>query len=152
MFGVDQLAPDRILESLFPLTPLNWFARSYFILYIMFPLLNRFIFHVSRRTLGCVILVLTMYFYVVPTVLGGTRGGYGNSTFMFADMYMIGAYIRQYGNERLARQLKIAGVLGLIVFWLPPSCSLTIWGSVILFIGSKAMCCRVRKAEKMYLP
>lgn len=115
MFGVDQLAPDRILESLFPLTPLNWFARSYFILYIMFPLLNRFIFRVSRRTLGCVILVLTMYFYVVPTVLGGTRGGYGNSTFMFADMYMIGAYIRQYGNERLAGQLKIAGVLGLIV-------------------------------------
>ena len=34
---------------------------------------------------------------------------------MFADMYMIGAYIRQYGNERLAGQLKIAGVLGLIV-------------------------------------
>ena len=34
---------DYIYKSLFPLTPLNWFARSYLLLYVSIPLFNKII-------------------------------------------------------------------------------------------------------------
>lgn len=117
MFGIEKINPELIKKSLFPLTPLNWFARAYLILYIMFPLLNKFVLRVDKRKLLYVIMALTMYFYIIPTIMNVSKGGYINSMFMFSDMYMIGAYIRQHESEKLIKKIKIAGAVGAFVLY-----------------------------------
>lgn len=94
---------DYIYKSLFPLTPLNWFARSYLLLYISIPLFNKLINKVNQIQLGLIIVGLTTLFYIIPTLISTfiSGGGYLTSYFTFGTMYMIGAYIQKYGNFKL---------------------------------------------------
>lgn len=108
---------DYIYKSLFPLTPLNWFARSYLLLYISIPLFNKIINSVSKARLGQIIIALTTIFYTVPTLIstfiGG--GGYLTSYFTFGIMYMIGAYIRKYGDAKLDKISIYVGIVSIIL-------------------------------------
>lgn len=108
---------DYIYKSLFPLTPLNWFARSYLLLYISIPLFNKLIVKVNQIQLGLIIVGLTTLFYTIPTLISTfiSGGGYLTSYFTFATMYMIGAYIQKYGNFKLD---KISIYVGIASFFL----------------------------------
>lgn len=108
---------DYIYKSLFPLTPLNWFARSYLLLYISIPLFNKIINSVSKARLGQIIIALTTIFYTVPTLISTfiSSGGYLTSYFTFGIMYMIGAYIRKYGDAKLDKISIYAGIVSIIL-------------------------------------
>lgn len=108
---------DYIYKSLFPLTPLNWFARSYLLLYISIPLFNKIINSVSKARLGQIIIALTTIFYTVPTLISTfiSGGGYLTSYFTFGIMYMIGAYIRKYGDAKLDKISIYAGIVSIIL-------------------------------------
>ena len=108
---------DYIYKSIFPLTPLNWFARSYLLLYVSIPLFNKIINSVSKARLGQIIIGLTTIFYTIPTLVSTfiSGGGYLTSYFTFGIMYMIGAYIRKYGDEKLDKISIYAGVVSIIL-------------------------------------
>lgn len=108
---------DYIYKSIFPLTPLNWFARSYLLLYVSIPLFNKIINSVSEARLGQIIIVLTTIFYTVPTLISTfiSGGGYLTSYFTFGIMYMIGAYIRKYGDAKLDKISIYAGIMSIIL-------------------------------------
>lgn len=108
---------DYIYKSLFPLTPLNWFARSYLLLYISIPLFNKIINSVSKARLGQIIIALTTIFYTVPTLISTfiSGGGYLTSYFTFGIMYMIGAYIRKYGDAKLDKISIYAAIVSIIL-------------------------------------
>lgn len=108
---------DYIYKSLFPLTPLNWFARSYLLLYISIPLFNKIINSVNKARLGQIIIALTTIFYTVPTLISTfiSGGGYLTSYFTFGIMYMIGAYIRKYGDTKLDKISIYAGIVNIIL-------------------------------------
>lgn len=108
---------DYIYKSLFPLTPLNWFARSYLLLYVSIPLFNKIINSVSKARLGQIIIGLTTIFYTVPTLISTfiSGGGYLTSYFTFGIMYMIGAYIRKYGDAKLDKISIYAGIASIIL-------------------------------------
>ena len=72
----------------------------------------------SKGKILALIGLLTLWFYGIPTCLNESKGGYLNSLFMFSDMYLMGAFIRVYGNEKLMRRLKVTGSLGMAVIWL----------------------------------
>ena len=103
---------DYIYKSLFPLTPLNWFARSYLLLYISIPLFNKLIAKVNQIQLGLIIVGVTTLFYIIPTLISTfiSGGGYLTSYFTFGTMYMIGAYIQKYGNFKLDKISIYAGI------------------------------------------
>lgn len=114
---------DYIYKSLFPLTLLNWFARSYLLLYLSIPLFNKLIAKVNQIQLGLIIIGLTTLFYIVPTLISTfiSGGGYLTSYFTFGTMYMIGAYIQIYGDSKLDKKSIYAGIAS----------SLLIIGSII---------------------
>lgn len=93
---------DYIYKTLFPLTPLNWFARFYLLLYISIPLFNRIIDKLTKQQLRFVLLCLVTLLYLIPTLISTfiSGGGYLTSYFTFGTMYMIGAYIRKYGTVK----------------------------------------------------
>jgi hypothetical protein len=108
---------DYIYKSIFPLTPLNWFARSYLLLYVSIPLFNKIINSVSKARLGQIIIALTTIFYTIPTLISTfiSGGGYLTSYFTFGIMYMIGAYIRKYGDEKLDKISIYTGIMSIIL-------------------------------------
>lgn len=108
---------DYIYKSLFPLTPLNWFARSYLLLYISIPLFNKLISKVNQKQLGLIIVGLTTLFYTVPTLISTfiSGGGYLTSYFTFGTMYMIGAYIQKYGNSKLDKLSIYTGMASSLI-------------------------------------
>lgn len=106
-----------IMKAVNPITPLNWFARAYLVLYIAFPLINKMIERISKTQLGVIIAIFTTAFYVIPSIRGLSLGGYLNSFFMFADMYCIGAYLRLYSNDKFERTIKFVGGISAVVFY-----------------------------------
>lgn len=111
------VSKSMIMKAVNPFTPLNWFARAYLILYIIFPLLNSLIKYISKVQLAVVIGVLTTVFYIVPTIRGVSLGGYLNSLFMFANMYLIGAYLRLYTNDKIERTIELMGGTSATIFY-----------------------------------
>lgn len=98
-----------IMKAVNPITPLNWFARAYLVLYIAFPLINKMIERISKTQLGVIIAIFTTAFYVIPSIRGLSLGGYLNSFFMFTDMYCIGAYLRLYSNDKFEKTIEFVG-------------------------------------------
>lgn len=129
-FGFSSISPALLKKSLIPLTPVNWFARAYLHLYLIFPLLNKLLFKYDRKIIRYIIGLLTAIFFVIPTIKNIALGGYLSSLFMFANFYLIGAYIRLYSNESLEKASIYGGFLGIFI----------IYASTIFFIitdGSK---------------
>ena len=123
---------DYIYKSIFPLTPLNWFARSYLLLYVSIPLFNKIINSVSKARLGQIIIVLTTIFYTVPTLISTfiSGGGYLTSYFTFGIMYMIGAYIRKYGDAKLDKISIYAGIMSIILILVS-----ILWNDIHMYEG-----------------
>ena len=123
---------DYIYKSLFPLTPLNWFARSYLLLYVSIPLFNKIINSVSKARLGQIIIGLTTIFYTIPTLVSTfiSGGGYLTSYFTFGIMYMIGAYIRKYGDEKLDKISIYAGIASIILILIS-----ILWNDIHMYEG-----------------
>lgn len=106
-----------IMKAVNPITPLNWFARAYLVLYIAFPFINKMIERISKMQLAVVIAIFTTAFYVIPSIRGLSLGGYLNSFFMFADMYCIGAYLRLYSNDKIERTIESTGGMSAVIFY-----------------------------------
>lgn len=108
---------DYIYKTLFPLTPLNWFARSYLLLYISIPLFNRIIDKLTKQQLRFVLLGLVTLLYLIPTLISTfiSGGGYLTSYFTFGTMYMIGAYIRKYGDVKTDKISIGIGIISTIL-------------------------------------
>lgn len=106
-----------IMKAVNPITPLNWFARAYLILYITFPVINKLIQRISKTQLSVLIAIFTTAFYVIPSIRGLSLGGYLNSFFMFVDMYCIGAYLRLYSNNKLERTIEFVGGISAAIFF-----------------------------------
>lgn len=71
-----------------------------------------FIQRAKKKKVVGVILILSTFFYLIPTLINESKGGYLNSFFMFSNMYMIGAYIRLYSDAKLIKYIKLGGILG----------------------------------------
>lgn len=106
-----------IMKAVNPFTPLNWFARAYLLLYIIFPLLNKLIKYIGKTKLTILIGILTTVFYIIPTIKGSSLGGYLNSLFMFINMYFVGSYLRLYKNNKLEKAIKYWGGISTIIFY-----------------------------------
>lgn len=76
-----------------------WFATAYVLLYLLSPLLNEGVRHLSRRQLKGTILLLLFFWCFLPSVspvaLVTDQAGYDVGWFVV--LYLVAAYIRRYG-------------------------------------------------------
>ena len=118
IYGIDSLDIGLVKKSLFPLTPLNWFARAYLHLYIVFPLINWAIEKIGKRYHLILICILTLFFYLIPTINNHLMGGYLNSFFMFIDLYLIGAFIKLYEAPSIKKYFNLLGLVSVCTIFL----------------------------------
>ncbi len=86
-----------------------WFIPAYLGLYLLAPLLNTFVEHVSIKNLGWYILIfyIFQFFDSLPFSYGMSQMGY--STFSFCGLYLIGRYLRisKLSEETIINNKKV---------------------------------------------
>lgn len=96
--GIITLDKLSIFKDFFPLEIChNWFIKYYIMLYLMTPLLNTSINHMSKKTFNKTIIVLFFLFCLFPTLTGcQTFENNGYTLYHFIYLYLIGAYLRKF--------------------------------------------------------
>ena len=84
--------------SVMPFYSLNWFAKAYLLLYLLFPLLNIFIKRFSREGLTRFILSFGFIWTVLPAYY---LYEHGNQRVTIFFIYCVGAYLCLYGCKWL---------------------------------------------------
>ena len=103
------------VKELVLLTDSLWFIKSYFLLYILSPILNSFVENADERKLRAVIVT----FFVFQSIWGWTdtakEFNYGLSVVFFIFMYLLARYMRLFLNKRIDSISKFVflGIYGL---------------------------------------
>ena len=129
-FGIVDINIKVLVKSIFPINfSLYWFATTYILLYCLVPFINQFIQQSSKINLIKLIILLSLFWSVFPTIL---LPGLGFSELgWFILLYFIAAYIRLYPNS-LFNRFKINFISSVILM------GLVILSVVIIdFIGIK---------------
>lgn len=96
-----------LVQYLFPIeTEHYWFATSYFMLYLLTPMLNKAVKDMTRRQLGIVLAGLLILFSGIKSVspVGFAFDRYGYDLPWFICVYLTGAYLGLYGKERASKR------------------------------------------------
>ena len=115
----------RVLRSLLAFSHENWFIQCYLFLMLFSPMLNAFVEKVSEMALLGYILVFAACAFYFGCVHDSTyfyfNRGYSVTTFIM--VYLIGRYVRLYGEKRLEQvaSWKIALV------WLSCTALICVW-------------------------
>jgi surface polysaccharide O-acyltransferase-like enzyme len=104
----------EIFKSVLPMsTNRYWYFSSYVGMFAFIPLLNKLVETMERDNLRnaliiivCVLSLPTTIFYSDPFVLE-----YGCSVLWLMIMYLIGAYLKKYENDKLSQKTYAAGFL-----------------------------------------
>lgn len=108
LLGVPVLASDLgiygLIQYLLPIeTEHYWFATSYFMLYLLTPVLNKGVQDLTKRQFEIVLAGLLILFggikSISPVAFAFDRYGYDLPWFIC--VYLTGAYLRLYGDERI---------------------------------------------------
>ena len=91
----------QIIKICFPITyPGWWFASTYFMLYLIYPFLNKLLHDLNKNVYQYLILLLVLCWSIIPTLT--TQLFESNSLLWFITLYVIAGYAKIYGfNERL---------------------------------------------------
>ena len=105
--GVREFDLYHCFSYLFPVvTEHYWFATSYFMLYLLTPMLNKAVKDMTRRQLGIVLAGLLILFSGIKSVspVGFAFDRYGYDLPWFICVYLTGAYLGLYGKERSSKR------------------------------------------------
>lgn len=95
LLGEDTFSVWNFLGRLFPITNTSWwFARAYFILFILSPFINIGLNVMDQKTYSRFLLVLTVLWCLIPTFLSDAMES--NSLLWFIYLYALAGYIRLY--------------------------------------------------------
>ena len=114
---------DLIIYSIFPiLTNVNWFITVYLLLYISIPVINILIDNLDKKKLCYVIIFMTIFFSILPTI--SLLKSFFSEFIWFIFLYLIGAYLRKYTCKELYEHNKlillvsiIAVIISLLLKW-----------------------------------
>jgi surface polysaccharide O-acyltransferase-like enzyme len=106
LLSPEQVSADQWVSAFFPVINRKyWYITAYAALFLMIPLLNAGILALPRRVLALSLLVATVLFCALPpfTVQDSFSFNSGYSPWWLAFMYVVGAAVRLYGEERLRK-------------------------------------------------
>lgn len=86
------------LKSIFPFVFDNWFVVFYTILLLLIPTINKLIINLTQKELKKLLFMIIVIWSIIPTMTLN-YWQFSNIDF-FIVMYLIGAYIRKYGDHK----------------------------------------------------
>ena len=94
-----------MLDFALNLIPRYWFVRTYLLIYIISPYLNKFLTRLSKKNLRILLLVCLVIWCIVPTIFGVFKKStedffFYNRNIWLIMVYCVGAYIRLFHTQR----------------------------------------------------
>lgn len=80
----------------------QWFVVIYGILYLLIPFINKMFNALDEKSIKAILVINFIFFYMWPTFFTDVTdksGGYGITNFI--NLYLIGAYIHKYHDEKI---------------------------------------------------
>lgn len=100
LLGLGSLTTVEIISNAFvlPLDHEHWFIHCYILLYLLSPLLNKFIERVNHKELKATVILLFIVNCILPYLTNQRffTTNFGFSLYHFITLYFIGAYMRKY--------------------------------------------------------
>ncbi len=93
-----------------------WFARTYFVLILLSPILNHFMNGINQNTFRKSILFCLLLWSIIPTLT--TAGMESGNLLWFILLYFIAAYIRKFQSRAFSSQKAQCSILFLSTFCL----------------------------------
>jgi len=91
-----------IIGSLIPImSNSQWFITAYILLYISIPFINILIENIGKKQYIYLILILVTCFSILPTI--NLLNQYFSNYIWFVFLYLVGAYMKKYGNYVLRK-------------------------------------------------
>lgn len=107
--GYSVFSMSELLKAGMPLIFQKWwFASAYFILYLIHPYLNRFLYTLDDKTYKKMIIEAVILWSVIPTLT--TKDIEQNAIIWFVVLYLIGGFVRFYGTEHYSTK-KVSLIL-----------------------------------------
>jgi len=92
----EEFSLKNLKHNIFPVTyGIWWFAQTYVILYLLFPLINGCIHGISRQTHRNYLIVTTMIWCIIPTIFE-VNAYSSNFLIWFGFIYFVAGYLRKY--------------------------------------------------------
>ena len=108
-----QMLPEVFFPTLFHE---YWFFTVYIVVFLMSPFINVMLRALTREQLRTMILMMTAFWFLVPTLT--ERNMYGTELPQFLLFYLIGAYLRKYPDNTFRKKaVRWAAVLVPLALW-----------------------------------
>ncbi len=116
--GITKFNIKNFIKAIFPIFWGNWFIIFYIMLYMLIPYINKLIEQLDEITFKKLLLTLFIILSIVPTFTAEAWRFSNIDIFIF--MYMLGAYIRLYHDNKLSIKTKIISIISIILLFLSP--------------------------------
>lgn len=113
-FGLAPFNKSNLLDYILGY-PVWWFVKSYLILYLLHPYINKCINNLNKEEFKRLILLLTLLLSLIPTVLN--RSFEDGTLAWFINLYLIGGYLKKF-PVKLKCNSNIYGIIFLSLYTL----------------------------------
>lgn len=136
--GLTEFSYSSLVSVILPvLSSSYWFVTCYVGLYILAPFINKFITSMSRMSLKSLIVILFIFFSVIPNIFfNSTWLNWGGSSGIvwFIFLYLVAGYIRLYVDIESIKLKRLMPIL-LLFLTLPLITKVTIANISLYFTG-----------------
>lgn len=120
-FGNNAFTLIGFLKSIFPIIFGNyWFVSVYFLLYLLSPILNKFVMSLSKKQYKYLLIIVCIFFSVLPLIIPQVDtinfgGSYSISWFIV--LYFVAGYIKLFCQDKYnSKKICLAAYIACSIF------------------------------------
>lgn len=133
--GTSAITSKYFWGSVLPFYSLNWFAKAYLLLYMLFPIINHVLKRTSKKNLEKFIIIFGILWTVFP-IYNLYAGGNVRITVIF--IYIIGAYLKMYGAPLVDKHRKALLLGSMIAVFSSSATFVHLGGKYDCFVGRES--------------
>ena len=107
--GFEPFNIKMMFEAFFPITYSKWwFASAYFVLYLLFPYINKMLIALDKKEYQKLLVLMTVCWCIIPTFL--EKSLQSNSLLWFVFLYALAGYLRLHMDVTLLKSGKYIAI------------------------------------------
>lgn len=121
LVGMRNIGVQSIVAAVFPVQfSVYWYFTAFFCMWFFIPILNLYVEKTNQKLQKEVIFWLLMIYSILPTLFHNDFSvqNWGYSSIWLAILYVLGAYIRKYGLQKIEKHALKVYACSVFLTWL----------------------------------
>lgn len=117
VIGLERHSLSAFVKNLFPITfDKWWFISTYFVLYLLYPYLNRLFANLNKNEYKNMLILMTVLWCIIPTFMHSSMQS--NNLIWFIYLYAIGGYIRLHKDDDERKKYLTTAIVFSVFYYL----------------------------------